>query len=162
LNARSIFPGEKWTVFLHPTQRQLVERSYSGLARVSGFAGTGKTIVALHRAVFLARANPDARVLLTTFSDTLSNALRTKLRHLISNEPRLGERIEVHAMNAIARRLYEFNFGLLQIASQAAIRQILKEASTAVEGHKFSLHFLMTEWNRWTRGSWSRGPPIGT
>ena len=69
------YPWEKWTVFLHPAQRESVERDYGGPARVSGSAGTGKTIVALHRAVFLARANPDARVLLTTFSETLANAL---------------------------------------------------------------------------------------
>jgi len=84
------FPWEKWTVFLHPAQRQLVERSYNGPARVMGSAGTGKTIVALHRAVFLARKNEDARVLLATFSDALANALRTKLRYLISNEPRFA------------------------------------------------------------------------
>ena len=89
------YPWEKWIVFLHPAQRQLVEKDYNGPARVSGSAGTGKTIVALHRAVFLARNNPDARVLLTTFSETLANALRTKLLRLISSEPRLGERLEV-------------------------------------------------------------------
>ena len=50
------FPWEKWTVFLHPEQRQWVERDYAGPARVSGSAGTGKTIVALHRAAHLARA----------------------------------------------------------------------------------------------------------
>jgi mRNA-degrading endonuclease RelE of RelBE toxin-antitoxin system len=77
------YPWEKWIIFLHPAQRQLVEKDYSGPARVSGSAGTGKTIVALHRAVYLARNNPDARVLLTTFSETLANALRTKLRRLI-------------------------------------------------------------------------------
>lgn len=85
------YPWEKWTIFLHPAQRELVQRDYSGPARVSGSAGTGKTIVALHRAVFLVRWNPDNRVLLTTFSETLANALRAKLRRLISNEPRLGE-----------------------------------------------------------------------
>ena len=152
------YPWEKWTVFLHPAQRQLVERSYNGPARVSGSAGTGKTIVALHRAVFVARANPDARVLLTTFSDTLSNALRTKLRRLISNEPRLGERVEVHAMNSIVRRLYELNFGRPQIASQARVQRILEEAAAAVEGHKVSLRFLMTEWEQvvdaWQLDSW--------
>src|SRR5947209_8852768 len=86
------FPWEKWTVFLHPEQRQWVERDYSGPARVSGSAGTGKTIVALHRAAHLARANGNARVLLTTFSDTLAHALQTKLKRLLSNEPRLGQR----------------------------------------------------------------------
>jgi len=56
------------------SQRELVDRSYNGPARVSGSAGTGKTVVALHRAVFLARENPDARILLTTFSDALANS----------------------------------------------------------------------------------------
>lgn len=152
------YPWEKWTVFLHPAQRTLVERTYNGPARVAGSAGTGKTIVALHRAVFLTRANPDARVLLTTFSDTLSNALRTKLRRLISNEPRLGERLDVHSMNAIGRRLYEVNFGRPQIASRDTMREYLNEASGAIEGHKFSLHFLLTEWEQvvdaWQLQSW--------
>jgi hypothetical protein len=49
------YPWEKWTVFLHPAQRQFVERDYNGPARISGSAGTGKTIVALHRAVLLAK-----------------------------------------------------------------------------------------------------------
>ena len=152
------YPWEKWTVFLHPAQRQLVERDCSGPARVSGSAGTGKTIVALHRAVFLARNNPDTRVLLTTFSDTLANALRTKLRRLISNEPRLGERLEVHAMNAVGRRLYELNVGRPQIASRETIRQLLEEAAGAVEENRFSLHFLITEWEQvvdaWQLDSW--------
>src|SRR6202167_1890433 len=125
------YPWDKWTVFLHPEQRTLVERDFSGPARVAGSAGTGKTIVALHRAVFLVRANPDARVLLTTFSDTLANALRTKLRRLISNEPRLGERLEVHSINAIGRRLYEVNLGHPQIASRETVRELLSEASGA-------------------------------
>jgi superfamily I DNA/RNA helicase/mRNA-degrading endonuclease RelE of RelBE toxin-antitoxin system len=151
-------PWEKWTVFLHPAQRQLVERSYNGPARVAGSAGTGKTIVALHRAVFLARNNPNARVLLTTFSGSLSNALRAKLRHLISNEPRLGERVEVHAMNAIARKLYTSNFGPPEIASGTTIKELVAEAAQTVEGHKFSLHFLTTEWDQvvdaWQLDSW--------
>jgi mRNA-degrading endonuclease RelE of RelBE toxin-antitoxin system len=152
------YPWEKWTVFLHPAQRQLVEKDYGGPARVSGSAGTGKTIVALHRAVFLARTNPDARVLLTTFSDTLANALRTKLRRLISNEPRLGERLEVHAVDAVGRRLYEVNFGRPQIASIDMIKRYLGEASSGVEGHKFSMHFLLTEWQQivdaWQLETW--------
>ena len=77
------YPWDKWTVFLHPAQRRLVERDYSGAARVSGSAGTGKTVVVLHRAVHLAQQNEDARVLLATFSDTLANALRGSLYRLI-------------------------------------------------------------------------------
>lgn len=140
------YPWEKWTIFLHPQQRQLVERQYNGPARVSGSAGTGKTIVALHRAVYLARANPDTRVLLATFSDTLANALRAKLRRLISNEPRLGERLEVYAMNTIGRRLYELHCGRPNIASREVTEQLLKNSAAAVAGQKFSLRFLMAEW----------------
>lgn len=150
------YPWEKWTIFLHPAQRQVVERNYSGPARVSGSAGTGKTIVALHRAVFLARANPDARVLLTTFSETLANALRSKLRRLISNEPRVGERLEVHAMNAIGQRLYESNMGRPKVASREVVREIFDASSKG--DHKFSRQFLMTEWEHvvdaWQLDSW--------
>ncbi|MDO8282543.1 MAG: 3'-5' exonuclease [Thermodesulfovibrionia bacterium] len=152
------YPWEKWTIFLHPAQQQLVERDYSGPCRVSGSAGTGKTIVALHRAVFLTRSNPDARVLLTTFSDTLASALRTKLKRLIGNEPRLGDRLEVHAMNAIGRRLYELNFGRPQLVSRDVMDKLLTESAAAVDGHKFSLHFLRTEWEQvvdaWQLDTW--------
>jgi len=152
------FPWDKWTIFLHPAQRTLVERDYSGPARVAGSAGTGKTIVALHRAVFLVRANPEARVLLTTFSDILANALRAKLRRLINNEPRLGERLEVHSMNAIGLRLYDVNLGRPQIATRETVRELLSEAADAVKGHKFSVQFLMTEWEQvvdaWHLESW--------
>ncbi len=152
------YPWEKWTIFLHPAQRHLVEREYNGPARISGSAGTGKTIVALHRAVFLARTNPDARVLLTTFSDTLASALSTKLRRLISHEPRLAERLEVHAMKTIGRRLYELNFGGPNMAPREIIQKLLKEAAGEVDGHRFSSHFLMTEWEQvvdaWQLETW--------
>lgn len=152
------FPWEKWTTFLHPAQRQWVEREYTGPARVSGSAGTGKTIVALHRAVFLARQHPESRVLLTTFSDTLANALRTKLRRLISNEPRLAERLEVHSMNAIGERLYELHFGRPSIATPDKIRQLLIDAASKVDGQRFSTHFLKSEWDEivdaWQLDSW--------
>lgn len=73
------------------------------------------------RAVFLARQNPEARALLATFSDALAHALRTMLRRLIGNEPRLGERIDVSSMNAIGRRLYERIVGPVKLASHEAI-----------------------------------------
>jgi len=152
------FPWEKWTVFLHPAQKELVEREFNGPARASGSAGTGKTIVALHRAVYLVKENPDSRVLLTTFSDTLANALRTKLRHLISNQPRLGERIEVHALDALGSRLYELNLGKPKMVSKDALVAALTEASEEVGDHKFSLHFLRAEWEQvvdaWQLETW--------
>ena len=154
------FPWEKWTVFLHPAQRQLVERNYAGPARVSGSAGTGKTIVALHRAVFLARRNPEARVLLTTFSDTLAHALRIRLRRLISHEPRLGERIEVQALNSMAMRLYETQYGPPALATTEFIQGALNQAAAEQPDLKFSLQFLLAEWrdvvDAWQLTSWGQ------
>jgi mRNA-degrading endonuclease RelE of RelBE toxin-antitoxin system len=142
------YPWEKWTVFLHPEQRQWVERDYSGPARVSGSAGTGKTVVALHRAAHLAQTNPDSRVLLATFSETLANALRTKLKRLIGKEPRLGERIDVHSLDALGVRLHTSHRGTITLASRDAVRQVLRAASAAIEGHKFTLPFLVSEWDQ--------------
>ncbi len=152
------FPWEKWTVFLHPEQRQWVERDQNGPSRVSGSAGTGKTIVALHRAVYLARAYPDARILLTTFSDTLANALRTKLKRLVGNEPRLVERIEVYSLNAIGLRLFKSQCGKVNLATRDIVRELLNVAAKVVGDHKFSLHFLVTEWEQvvdaWQLETW--------
>lgn len=152
------FPWEKWTVFLHPEQRHWVERNYTGPARVSGSAGTGKTIVALHRAAHLARSNPDARVLLTTFSDTLASALHTKIKRLLGSEPRLAERIDVGSLNAIGQRLHKAQHGQVKLANREAVRKMLSDASEAVGAHKFSLHFLLTEWEQivdaWQLESW--------
>lgn len=158
LQAALDYPWEKWTVFLHPEQRQWVEREYTGPARVSGSAGTGKTIVALHRAVHLARTHSGARVLLTTFSDTLANALHTKLKRLVGSEPRLAERIDVHSLDAIGLRLYRSTCGPVTLASPAAVRALIKAASSAVDGHKLSLQFLVTEWDHvvdaWQLDTW--------
>jgi len=152
------YPWEKWTVFLHPEQRQWVEREYTGPARVSGSAGTGKTIVALHRAAFLARKNPDARVLLTTLSTPLANALKIKLNRLLVHEPRLAERIDVYAIKNIGLRLYKAQNTNTNIVSHKMLRQLLKDAASVVKENKFSLHFLLTEWDQivdaWQLNSW--------
>lgn len=152
------YPWDKWTVFLHPAQRETVERQYNGPARVSGSAGTGKTIVALHRAVFLARSNPESRVLLATFSDPLANALQLKLRRLIGNQPRLAERIEVHALDAIARRLYERTSGKPKLATAGELRSSIARASADAVADRYTPAFLLSEWDQivdaWQLSSW--------
>ena len=159
------YPWEKWITFLHPAQRELVEQDYGGPARISGSAGTGKTIVALHRAVFLARTNPDARVLLTTFSDALANALAARLHLLIGNEPRIRERIEVQALNTVARRLYRLNIGKANIASRELLRQLLSDTASEAEGPSFSLRLLTTEWEEivdaWQLDTWEAYRDVG-
>ena len=84
---------EEWRTFLHPTQRGLVERPvYNGPFRLAGGAGTGKTVVALHRAAALAR-EPGARVLLCTFNRTLATGLQAQLRRLAA--PEVVARVDV-------------------------------------------------------------------
>ena len=152
------YPWEKWAVFLHPAQRQVVEKDYNGPFRVAGTAGTGKTVIAMHRAVFLARANPDARVLLTTFSDTLADALRTKLKRLIYNEPRLAEQVEVSAIDTVGERLYRAHFGSPKIVIQEQIQSFLVDAISQEQTNHFSLRFLLSEWENvvdaWQLDSW--------
>lgn len=154
------FPWDKWTTFLHPAQRQWVERDYNGPARVSGSAGTGKTIVALHRAVHLARRYPDSRVLLTTFSDTLANALRQKLHRLISNEPRLTERLEVHSMSAVGLRLYQKQIGTPQMLDRVQLQKWMKAEIAKVPEWKFSEGFMLSEWDdlvdTWQLHTWEQ------
>lgn len=152
------FPWEKWAVFLHPAQRQLVERHFAGPARVSGSAGTGKTVVALHRAVFVARQNPGCRVLLATFSKALANALKGKLAYLVGAEGGLAERIAVSSMTGLGYELYAKAFGRPNIAPLALIRSLLTEAAAKVDGAKFSAPFLFAEWEQvvdaWQLKTW--------
>ena len=141
------YPWEKWTIFLHPAQLGLVERNYNGPARVSGSAGTGKTVVALHRAAFLAKSDLDVRILLTTFSDALANLLRTKLQMLIHQEVQPDGRIVVDSLDAVGVSLNEAKFGPLQLAGQDTIGALVEDAA-GKEGTNFSRAFLLTEWDR--------------
>ena len=151
------YPWEKWTIFLHPAQLGLVERNYNGPARVSGSAGTGKTVVALHRAAFLAKSNPDARILLTTFSDALANLLRAKLELLVHQEVSPNGKIVVDSLDAVGTSLYEAQFGPPQFAGRETIGALVEDAAVK-DGTNFSQAFLLTEWERvvdaWQLDTW--------
>ncbi len=152
------YPWDKWAVFLHPAQRRLVDRDYNGPARISGSAGTGKTIVALHRAVAVAGRHPQARVLATTFSKALANELRIRLRTLTSNEPEIADRIAVHPVTGIGYDLYTAAFGQPNIAPPALIETLLRQAAAEVEVHRFAPRFLIGEWREvvdaWQLAKW--------
>jgi mRNA-degrading endonuclease RelE of RelBE toxin-antitoxin system len=152
------YPWDKWTVFLHPAQQQLIEREYTGPARVSGSAGTGKTIVALHRAVYLARKWPECRVLLATFSETLAQALNDRLRRLVSNEPHLAERLEVVSLTTLGVRLYTQQFGKPKLLNEEKLIEIINGVASTLPYTKFSISFLANEWweivDAWQLSSW--------
>jgi len=81
-----------WRTFLHPEQRRYVEQNFNGAFRLSGGAGTGKTVVAIHRARRLARADPTSRVVLTTYNKTLAADLKAALKTLDPGIP-IADRI---------------------------------------------------------------------
>lgn len=142
------YPWEKWGVFLHPSQRQLVERDFTGPARVAGSAGTGKTVVAIHRAVRLARADPDARILLATFSDPLAEALKRKLTILAPESGAVVPRIKAASFHGIANELFQLEFGARpRIASEKVIRQHVSNSATELGITGFSERFLVSEWS---------------
>lgn len=139
------FPWEKWGVFLHPSQRTLVERAFSGPARVAGSAGTGKTIVAIHRAVRLARENPNARVLLASFSEPLAAELAKKVLVLAPETGGVVPRITTASFQGIAEQMFQLERGVRpRIASDAVLRERLRAASAGLKG--FSERFLLSEW----------------
>lgn len=74
-----------WRLFLHPEQRKYVDSDYRGPFRLSGGAGTGKTVVAVHRTARLAQQDPEPRILLTTFTRNLADDLARSIRQLDEN-----------------------------------------------------------------------------
>ena len=67
---------QKWKYYLHPSQSSLVNRDYNGPVKISGGAGTGKTVAALHRLKYLSLRNLDEKpILFTTFTKELSKNL---------------------------------------------------------------------------------------
>ncbi len=140
------YPWEKWMVFLHPEQRSVVEYQWSGPARVSGSAGTGKTVVALHRTAFLARRREESRVLLTTFSQTLAEFLKIRLRRLVGSEPRIAERIEVTAVDQIAARLWKGRGSGEKITTEQSVNEMLQSLYEKSDSPPFEFAFALVEW----------------
>lgn len=140
-------PFEKWAIFLHPSQRSLVDKDYSGPARVIGSAGTGKTVVALHRVARILREDPAARVLLTTFSEPLAQALTRKLAILFGTHSPLLDRVTVSSFERAASDLHALMTGRqTYLISREALRGLLLDAASAVGLTRYTSQFLLSEW----------------
>lgn len=140
-------PFDKWLVFLHPTQKGVVERTYSGPARVAGSAGTGKTVVALHRVYRLLQTDTDARVLLTTFSEPLARSLREKLKLLFGERPGLLDRVSVSSFLDTAAQLYALATGRKpHLAVDDMVRTALTKSAALSDVTEFTPQFLYSEW----------------
>jgi superfamily I DNA/RNA helicase len=140
-----------WRTFLHPEQRELVERDRKGAYRVTGGAGTGKTVVAMHRAVVLAERNPQARVLVTTFTKNLAAQLMADLARLAG--PGVLDRIQVRGVNQLAREVVARKEGAgAQILSDRDQQRLWQDAVNEVrdlppaDRELMTPYFLMGEY----------------
>lgn len=139
-------PLETWRVFLHPSQERLVSKSFRGSAQVTGGPGTGKTVVAMHRARHLARnacPAPGDRVLFTTFTSTLAQNIQENLRNLCGAE---ADRVEVVNIHAWAVRLLRAHGIQVDVASPEELDALWEEAALEAEELEFDLAFLRQEW----------------
>ena len=141
-------PLEKWRVFLHPTQRKIVRKAYSGAARVLGGAGTGKTVVAMHRAKQLAsKCEGQQRILMTTFTANLAADIRENLRKICTLEEL--RRIEVIHLDAWVNQFLRESSFSAQIGYDDAIDPIWEKAILLANNDlPFEVPFYKEEWNR--------------
>lgn len=141
-------PLEKWRVFLHPTQRKIVEKTFSGPARVLGGAGTGKTVVALHRAKFLASKLTSGKILFATFTANLASDIRENLRKICI--PEEFARIEVVNLDAWVREfLASQNYGAEVHYEDETLKEIWNEACKEKPAElKLPKVFFKEEWAR--------------
>ena len=139
-------PLEKWRVFLHPANDDWSRRSFNGPARVLGGAGTGKTVVAIHRARHLASkvfTAPSDRILFTTYTGNLAENIEATLKTFCGPE---RERIEVVHLHAWAVRFLRNQGHDKDIASPEEIESCWKEAVSSAGVTEFDPAFLRKEW----------------
>ena len=128
----------EWQLFLHPQQRALVERRANGPMRISGGAGTGKTVIAVHRAVELAKRDAaggrEPQILLTTYTRNLADDLHRQVAQLeprLSFTERLGESgVMVSGLDRVARMILQRAGTEIAPIAQEVIGQPRKQVLT--------------------------------
>ncbi len=141
-------PLEKWRVFLHPTQRRIVNKDYNGPARVLGTAGTGKTVVAMHRAKYLAsKLEGQEKVLFTTFTANLASDIAENLRKICTIEEL--RHIEVKHLDSWATQFLREQGYEATIAYDDVIDSLWEKALIMSPNDLgFTEEFYRDEWNR--------------
>ena len=147
-------PLEKWRVFLHPSQRKLVKRRYNGPARVLGSAGTGKTVVAMHRARHLSASSQERlplvggrqRILFTTFSSTLAADIAANMQK-ISTKDEL-RRMDIVNLDSWVSRFLRENEMDFKIEYEESVLQDIWKKAVSDSGTTLDLEtsFYSDEW----------------
>jgi superfamily I DNA/RNA helicase/mRNA-degrading endonuclease RelE of RelBE toxin-antitoxin system len=147
LDAALKHPLDAWRVFLHPRQKRIARAHTKGPVRVLGGAGTGKTVVALHRAGFLVTevfTKPDDRVLFTTFNVNLATDLRLQLGKLL--EPDHLARVEVVNIDAWAAAYLRKRGVTVRTAFEDEQREHFQSAYDVYGEDGRTLEFHRAEW----------------
>lgn len=141
-----------WRIWLHPLQRRLAYRDgWKGPYRVTGGAGTGKTVTAIHRARHLAqrldREGSDAKVLFTTFTRNLAQNIEAQLTELAG--PELLRRVDVINIDSLAQRILRTGDGTRPTPRRDDDPSVLQawETARAAASDKWDISFLQSEWN---------------
>ena len=140
-------PLEQWRVFLHPSQSRLVQMHAKGPVRVLGGAGTGKTVVLMHRARHLASSifrDPDDRILVTTFTRNLAFDLAANLRNLCNDE---FERIEVTNLHSWAVGMMRRHGHSFNIVTAPLRDELLQRAANELGSDEYPSTFYRDEWD---------------
>ena len=144
-------PFAAWRVFLDPSQRRLAQATFSGPAQVTGGAGTGKTVTALHRTAYLAglpgaaTRSGSPSILLTSFTRSLIDALDAQLALIAPAD--LRERVDVSNVDRLAYRIVSQARGRIAVIDSRASRHLWARAA-ARSGIPFTDVFLEREWEQ--------------
>ncbi len=138
-------PFALWRIYLHPAQQAVVDASFRGPARVTGGPGTGKTVVALHRARRLAERG-DGKVLVTTFTSTLAESLEDGILMLV-DDPAVEARIVVEHVDRIAHRVFREEHGSPHLITNADEKKLWRSIIDDL-GIDFTETFLGEEWRQ--------------
>lgn len=138
-------PFDLWRIYLHPAQRAVVEADYRGPARVTGGPGTGKTVVAMHRAHRLAKAGAGP-VLVTTFTSTLADSVRAGVAVLVGDRA-VADLIEVSTVDSLAHKVFRARHGAPAMLGRTEEKALWEGIAAALE-LPFTPVFLAEEWRQ--------------
>lgn len=139
-------PLEAWRIYLHPEQKRLSEKNFSGPAKVTGGAGTGKTVTAMHRAKWLAENLPDGKkILITTYTKNLAEDISENLDRLIQDKA-IRDRIEIGHLDSWAVNWFNAHQHSEHIFYD--FDDIWKSAYKFNTDSALSLDFYQDEWDR--------------
>lgn len=140
---------EKWKLFLHPKQETLVKKDYNGPALIEGGPGTGKTVVGIHRSVFLSKnvysSKDGNKILFCTFSKKLASYIEKKIYQL-AKQKNVNNNIEVFGVDSLIYKIEKNNNLTNKKITINEIDKLFVEVYKQLKNKKWPLDFYKTEY----------------